>query len=387
MRYLSALLRQERGQILLLVVLLATSFLAFVGLVVDTGFAYAQRRQAQNAADQAALAAAHALFEGSTQPSALAAAFEYAAGNGYDNVNGNTITVNNPPLSGQHVGDPNFVEVIVEEQPATFLIHVIVPGGYTVRARGVAGIRVTSGDAYSLFANSANCSSPPSVQVSGSVSFLTGAVHSNSDITINGSNTTFDGPVTYSNQPGCDLDISGSGNTFTPAPATAANRSLPLTYSYSAFPCTMTFTEDTALASVPAAWVGGDPSSGQMVPGVYCSTGKLVLGGSDVTGNVTLVAQGAVNLAGSNFNLTPYWNDVLAFSDDSGPSALDMSGSGGNWEGIFLAPNGHAKVQGSSNLSIVGSIMADTIHVSGSDFSLTAIDYGFSGPLKAALVE
>ena len=133
--------------------------------------------------------------------------------------------------------------------------------------------------------------------------------------------------------------------------------------------------------------MGGDPNSGQLIPGVYCSTKKLTLSGSDVTGNITLVSLEEVDISGSNSNLTPYWNNVLAFSEASFPKGIDMSGSGGTWEGLMLAPNGLIEVTGSSNFSYSGSIIADRIHVSGSNFSVTAIDYGFSGPARVALVE
>ncbi|MCH8920849.1 MAG: hypothetical protein IIA23_09145 [Chloroflexi bacterium] len=133
-------LRQERGQILMLVALLATAMLGLVGLVVDTGLAYAERRQAQNAADNAALAGTRILFEGGSTSDAIAAAFEYADENGFDNSSGSsTVTVNIPPASGEHVSDPDYVEVIVSEEPTTFFIHVLIPGGSTVQARGVAG--------------------------------------------------------------------------------------------------------------------------------------------------------------------------------------------------------------------------------------------------------
>ena len=51
MRSISVKWSQERGQILMLAALLITALLVFIGLIVDTGFAYAQRRQAQNGAD------------------------------------------------------------------------------------------------------------------------------------------------------------------------------------------------------------------------------------------------------------------------------------------------------------------------------------------------
>src|SRR5919204_1773357 len=51
----------ERGQILILGALMMTVMLGFLGLVIDVGNAYAQRRFMQNAADAASVAAARQL--------------------------------------------------------------------------------------------------------------------------------------------------------------------------------------------------------------------------------------------------------------------------------------------------------------------------------------
>ncbi|MCH9025240.1 MAG: DNA polymerase I, partial [candidate division Zixibacteria bacterium] len=89
-----------------------------VPVVVDTGFWYAERRQAQNAADEAAKAGTFELFYGGSVADATTTALAYADENGFDNSGGSsTVTVNIPPISGDHVGDPNYVEVIVSEKP------------------------------------------------------------------------------------------------------------------------------------------------------------------------------------------------------------------------------------------------------------------------------
>lgn len=53
--------RHERGQIIVLFALTATAMLMIAGLVIDGGYALAQRRASQNAADMAALAGARVL--------------------------------------------------------------------------------------------------------------------------------------------------------------------------------------------------------------------------------------------------------------------------------------------------------------------------------------
>jgi len=72
-------------------VLALVAIVAAVGLVIDGGFAYAQRRTEQNAADLAALAGANALLNGKD---ATAAAKASATSNGYqDGLKGATVAV------------------------------------------------------------------------------------------------------------------------------------------------------------------------------------------------------------------------------------------------------------------------------------------------------
>ena len=72
--------RTARGQIVVIFALALVSIVAGVGLVIDGGFTFAQRRAEQNAADLAALAGADALLNGQN---ATAAAQATAAQNGF----------------------------------------------------------------------------------------------------------------------------------------------------------------------------------------------------------------------------------------------------------------------------------------------------------------
>ena len=80
--------RDERGVTLIFVAVCMVGLLALVGLVIDGGNAYAQRRQMQNAADSAALAGANALqryrqgVSGATADKVLVDARSAAGGNG-----------------------------------------------------------------------------------------------------------------------------------------------------------------------------------------------------------------------------------------------------------------------------------------------------------------
>ena len=90
---------QERGQILVVFALAAVAIIASVGLVLDGGDTFAQRRAEQNVADIAALAGANTYFNASGNPTAkqtaaLAAARAAATRNGYTHgQNGTTVSV------------------------------------------------------------------------------------------------------------------------------------------------------------------------------------------------------------------------------------------------------------------------------------------------------
>jgi Flp pilus assembly protein TadG len=82
---------RDRGQILVIFVLALVAIIAGVGLVIDGGFAFAQRRAEQNAADLAAFAGANALLNRQNE---TAAALATSADNGYTNgVGGVTVNV------------------------------------------------------------------------------------------------------------------------------------------------------------------------------------------------------------------------------------------------------------------------------------------------------
>jgi Flp pilus assembly protein TadG len=130
--------KHENGQALILIVLSIVALVAITGLAVDGGIVYASRRQAQNAADSAAMAGALARIQAIEGGVPFAtpmtnAALERAASNGYDNDGtNNTVQVFNPPTSGYYsdCGNPAFdctryVQVIITSQIRTFFAPVV----------------------------------------------------------------------------------------------------------------------------------------------------------------------------------------------------------------------------------------------------------------------
>jgi Flp pilus assembly protein TadG len=80
----------ERGQIIVIFALALVAIVAMVGLVLDGGSAFAQRRAEQNAADLAALAGANTYLLTGDQATSTAAARANAATNGYAHGSGGT---------------------------------------------------------------------------------------------------------------------------------------------------------------------------------------------------------------------------------------------------------------------------------------------------------
>ena len=72
--------KRQSGQAIVLIALLLVAMIGFLGLVIDGGRLYVDRRQQQLGADSAALAAADQFLSSLNMPAALAAgAKEYAA--------------------------------------------------------------------------------------------------------------------------------------------------------------------------------------------------------------------------------------------------------------------------------------------------------------------
>ena len=98
-------------------------------------------------------------------------------------------------------------------------------------------------------------------------------------------------------------------------------------------------------------------------------------------GEVTLVSMGTIDINGSDFQLTANWNDILIFAWDDSSSAMNISGSGGSWTGLMVAPRGRLNFSGSGNLSVIGGLLAGQVDASGSEWDLTSLDEAAGVPV------
>src|SRR5262245_30552923 len=107
--------REEAGGISIMYAIVLPALLGLVGLGVETGFWYVEKRTLQTQADAGALAGVWELAwnrEDEITPSAT----NEAERNGFPNNPAfTTITVNHPPVSGDEAGNQAAIEVIVTQ--------------------------------------------------------------------------------------------------------------------------------------------------------------------------------------------------------------------------------------------------------------------------------
>jgi len=129
--------KQQKGQALVLIALGIVALVAITALAIDGGNAFSERRQAQNAADTAALAGAlEKIQDYPTSDGDIynfnTAALNLAALNNFNN-NGttNTVVVHNPPVAGcngvvgPYVGNNEYIQVIINNSVTTFFAQVV----------------------------------------------------------------------------------------------------------------------------------------------------------------------------------------------------------------------------------------------------------------------
>jgi hypothetical protein len=378
----------NRGQVLVLATISIAVLLGLVGLSTDVGMLWRTRREAQTAADAAAVAASKALGQGL---SVATAATQMTSLNGLTNgANGVTVAVNNPPLSGTYAGNSNYVETVVTQSANTYFLRAL---GYTtinVKARAVAGGISSPNCMYTLDPSGSGAFS---VTGSGTVSSSCGiAVDSSSSsaLTATGSMTISASSVGVVG----NYSLVGSGS-ITPTPITGiATSADPLAYETPPAVGSCTFTNESFTGS----------SSATLTPGVYCngisitgsstvtfSAGTYVLlgGGLSVAGSASLSGTGVtfyntknssypygpISLAGSvtsNFSAPTSGPlaGILFFQDRSvpvGSAASSVVGSASSsWDGALYFPTTALSYVGSSSGSGYTIIVAYDLTLTGS---------------------
>ena len=143
--------KSESGQALVLAALALVVLIGFAGLAIDMGVLRYQKRLQQSAADAAALAGASNLA--SSSGGVTAGAQNASATNGFTDTGGGQtsacaasgatvgtvcVQINNPPLSGPHTSNSNYVEALVAVVQPTYFMKIFGTSSEVITARAVA---------------------------------------------------------------------------------------------------------------------------------------------------------------------------------------------------------------------------------------------------------
>jgi len=133
-------LRDESGNVLVLAAVAMTGLLGFAALATDMGVLFRARRNAQTAADAAAVAGALEYLYQGTSTSATSAGKAASSLNGFtDGTDGAVVTISVPPADGPNAGISAYVEAVVTKPQKTFFMGMFGHKTMTVAGRAVAG--------------------------------------------------------------------------------------------------------------------------------------------------------------------------------------------------------------------------------------------------------
>jgi hypothetical protein len=169
-----------RGQVLIMTAASMIVLIGIAALVVDLGFSWMLRRQEQNAADPAAIAAARHLKDAVGDPTWSQGAGEadacfYAQENGFFEddpgcvaaLAAGDLQVHAPPITGDYASRAGFVQVIVRDQHPSFFGRIFGRSHATVTTAAVAANTAGNANSASLVALQPVCEAGSAADVDG----------------------------------------------------------------------------------------------------------------------------------------------------------------------------------------------------------------------------
>ncbi len=398
----------EKGQAIVLMALGMIGMVMITALAIDGGQALANRRQAQNAADTAAFAAALAKVDGKSNWRTVGLA--RAASNGFtdpqNNPNVNSpatqidVIIVSPPLDGVYKGNSEYVQVTIRSASKTFFASVV--GVSHTRSTTRAVVRAKPGVTGAMYDGAAVVSLAPSgdgtVVSGGGNTTITGG----KGIFVNSRNQGFvqtgnSGTLTVTG----DIYLVGGATYQFPAKIIAAFRTgasqipFPPAYSPPAPTCNtngqlIEVTKNSLYRATPGNWTSFPPSTSGSAPtivmetGVYCITNSLSVQGNvniDGTAGVmfymTPTSSGGFNFSGGgalrlHAPKSGTYQNLLIYVDPKGypsskPSCTINGNSGSEWVGTIFAPNCDMKINGTGDTEgLKSQIIGYTVAFGGS---------------------
>jgi hypothetical protein len=379
---------KPQGQALIIIALALVGLIGIVGLVVDGGNAFLDRRNAQNAADAAALAAALARIRGGQDM--VTAAFASAAQNGYNNdVVTNSVELFSPPRDGPHSDNVEYIQIIITSHVDTYFARVVGRSKITnvvqavARTKSSENSQLLNGIAIASLAPSSNCGNQKSFWIHGDATLDV----SGGGIFINSNNETCallqHGNGSISVNDGFKINVVGGASLqkpllFTPGVTVGA---VPINYPPPFFmpnvECDGSAAEisEDGTSMTAGTWADEFPPQGvtQLEAGIYCLEDGIKINGPLIGHNVVFkVLNGEVHFGNANIVLdAPNSGDnagLLIYLPQENNSKVTLNGGSESViEGTILAPASPILINGNSSLSGFRSqIIGYTIEVSGS---------------------
>jgi Putative Flp pilus-assembly TadE/G-like len=400
---------RQAGQALYVTAVSLVVLMGFLGLGIDMGALRYEKRLQQTAADAAALAGANNIGHGGITVGAQnASAADGFADNGGGQVSscGSSaavgticVQINNPPASGPHSGNPNYVEALVSAVHSTYFMRIFGVTKETVSARAVATNLSGGSNSGCLYTLGPPTNSIQGVAVTGSAVLNA----PNCGIVDNGNYDPTGGALTVTADTfGVSGDCSGSGcgkggETCTATPSSCPTYGMPAVsdpLSYLTPPCSPcgggtaidisgngTFVENPGTySSISITGTGnGKTPSVTFNPGVYVVNGgnftlkgNATISGSGVTfyftNGATIDATGGGNRL--DFNLSPptsgQYAGILFYQDPNDHSGPQLGGDNNSqFKGALYFPGAQLTFFGNSVNYTTGIVVAEAVALSG----------------------
>jgi Putative Flp pilus-assembly TadE/G-like len=415
------------GSIVVIFALTLPIVLGALGLGIDLGMWFLEKRRMQEAADSAVLDAAFTMRGGGDSTLMQDAADGAAGKSGFSSPYA-TVTVHNPPNYGNFTSNASAVEVIMTVQHPTYFVRLFGLASVQIQTRAAALVGGDAGEACILAlgnycpTDGSSVNEPISVSGNATLGLEGCTMHADGDcetsMTFDGSSITSSECLSVSN----NWDLSGAASIDMDCPAVKTNVHLqdPLAALNSSDPpdcsastCVATQTLKEAITAGggtvnPGTYSGAVVNNSGTIhfnPGVYYITGDVrFTGNPDVTGTaVSFVMVGAdtdMDLSGtqtvslsapaagvtgdhptSDWDLYPGsypglsdgWSGLLFYSQEvrdssSGSCPNKFNGNAGfNYTGFFYFPNSCTSFLGNGGTATNTCLMiiADQVNMTG----------------------
>ncbi|MBF0246679.1 MAG: pilus assembly protein [Alphaproteobacteria bacterium] len=359
--------REEGGAIAVMFALMLPVLFGIIGLGVEAGIWFKERRELQTIADSAAVAAAIERAYGADAAEYEAAAQLEADVNGFDAAT-DAMTYVGTPTSGAYSGNDAYTEIVITRQLETVLSQVFYAISPVTTARAVAG---TSGDQEAcVLALSTSAMNAIYTNGAGTDVSMDGcALVSNSNHgtkSVNAQNGSLDVECIWAAG-----GIDGEENITTNCGSAASNAST-VTDPYA----DLTVPADTGCDHDPPGNQAYQPANGALLsPGIYCG-GITINAGATVSmdpgtyimddGDFTVNGGGSVTGDGVTIILTNYDGGNAGTVNFTGGATIELTAplAGEDYEGVLVyqdrdggsSPSMDATFNGGSELELGGAI-------------------------------